>query len=465
MKKILFFVAFLLLAIAGESQIYCPNLHKSKWIAGKDSVYIINLPYAFSGVNIDTLRAVSPYGSPCVFEWFKFSYQDTAFHKIPFLPTDSVLYSSLQVDTSGGYMVRIHKANKPDITFKAWLFMNEVTQAQILNKRGDSIYLDYACDYLQLKALIKHKTFHYFTSDSDSIGLKLNNNIIAKFIADPGGSNYTAYPLNSTSETYKTIIWNPDAVDTRFTLKVTDPFGVAAADTVLYKSIQVNAKLQLIVKGSKSQKTDASDTTTITSTVFEGLTPDPQSLEGSGPVSVKFINYTATPSKGSETYWFYFEDTVHASNHIKVADSISHDTIDAPTHKYYFPGSYQAIMIAQNIWGCRDTVRTPVIKVLDAELEFPNVFTLTSLDQMKPALRNHFLTIQSFHISIFSRWGRTIYEYSGDINEWEGWDGNIHGSPASPGLYFYVVESGGYGDIKPIDGGKRQFKGFFYFYR
>ncbi len=55
-------------------------------------------------------------------------------------------------------------------------------------------------------------------------------------------------------------------------------------------------------------------------------------------------------------------------------------------------------------------------------------------DEFKPVERYDYL--QSYHISIYNRWGQMIFE-TNDINE--GWDGNYKGQPAPNGTYIYKI--------------------------
>ena len=48
--------------------------------------------------------------------------------------------------------------------------------------------------------------------------------------------------------------------------------------------------------------------------------------------------------------------------------------------------------------------------------------------------------IETFHLIIYDRWGRAVFETT-DLEK--GWDGDIDGKPAAPGVYVYIAEGTG----------------------
>jgi gliding motility-associated-like protein len=75
-------------------------------------------------------------------------------------------------------------------------------------------------------------------------------------------------------------------------------------------------------------------------------------------------------------------------------------------------------------------------------LVFPNVFT-PNCDGDNDYFRIHDVSIYNISIMIFNRYGRKVHEYSGNIRDWEGWDGRIMDSKrrASDGIYYYIVDA------------------------
>ena len=57
-------------------------------------------------------------------------------------------------------------------------------------------------------------------------------------------------------------------------------------------------------------------------------------------------------------------------------------------------------------------------------------------DEFRVAYRS----LRDFHIWVYNRWGKLVYESTDPA---KGWDGNINGRPAAEGAYFYVVRAMG----------------------
>ena len=49
------------------------------------------------------------------------------------------------------------------------------------------------------------------------------------------------------------------------------------------------------------------------------------------------------------------------------------------------------------------------------------------------------LDYQEYSIKVFNRWGNKVFESSEDSNEWDGF--NSSQTPATDGVYFYVIEA------------------------
>lgn len=69
----------------------------------------------------------------------------------------------------------------------------------------------------------------------------------------------------------------------------------------------------------------------------------------------------------------------------------------------------------------------------------PNVFTVNG-DKLNDVFRIRGVFIDTYHLEIYDRWGRLIFE-SNDIEN--SWDGTIDGKPAPADVYTYLVEAGG----------------------
>lgn len=90
--------------------------------------------------------------------------------------------------------------------------------------------------------------------------------------------------------------------------------------------------------------------------------------------------------------------------------------------------------------GCSSADSTLQITVTDAFIGFPDVFTPNG-DNVNDVFRPAYKSIKNYHITIYSRWGRKVYE-STDIEG--GWDGTIGSAKAADGVYMYVAEADGF---------------------
>lgn len=122
---------------------------------------------------------------------------------------------------------------------------------------------------------------------------------------------------------------------------------------------------------------------------------------------------------------------------------------------YTVPGTYTITMTAyDNICNHVETLSQTF--TLDdtgnsGELFLPNVFSPNNdskNDWYKLAYKDQpgvdpFPDLSEYHIEIYNRWGKLIFESAEDLNSW-AWDGKINGKIASEGVYFYMVRYKGF---------------------
>jgi gliding motility-associated-like protein len=110
------------------------------------------------------------------------------------------------------------------------------------------------------------------------------------------------------------------------------------------------------------------------------------------------------------------------------------------------------ILIATTDFGCADTA-TQIIEVLPEVLIYaPNSFTPDG-DEFNQSWNVYMdgVDIFSFDLTIYNRWGETIWE-SHDIEV--GWDGTYNGNIVPTGVYTWIVH------VKDqINDGKYSFNG------
>ncbi|MEI6577540.1 MAG: gliding motility-associated C-terminal domain-containing protein [Bacteroidota bacterium] len=171
-------------------------------------------------------------------------------------------------------------------------------------------------------------------------------------------------------------------------VQVTDPHGCIASDT-----------MQLTVGVHPLTKINYGDTLLCTGTTTN--------LSGSGA-----LYYHWFPSEG-------LSDTLSSS----ITASPESTTI------YYCVGF--------NAAACRDTANITLV-VSDCSVNIPNVFTPNG-DGKNDVFVIEYIGFEDYHLKIFNRWGKRIFESS---RKEDLWDGTINGTPASDGVYYYFLMVG-----------------------
>ena len=150
------------------------------------------------------------------------------------------------------------------------------------------------------------------------------------------------------------------------------------------------------------------------------------SSEYSGPLEVAFYS---NPTPAAQ---FYKWSIYHSSALI-----VTRNDKDI---RYTFsePGSYRVVCSVNNATCASDSMEVTVA-VAESYLAVPNVFTPNG-DGKNDEFRVAYRSLRDFHIWVYNRWGKLVYESTDPA---KGWDGNINGRPAAEGAYFYVVQAMG----------------------
>lgn len=115
-------------------------------------------------------------------------------------------------------------------------------------------------------------------------------------------------------------------------------------------------------------------------------------------------------------------------------------------YTFYEPGNYRAVVTVRSDSCNKENVLDPApymdsvqIKTSNSQLLVPNVFTPNG-DGKNDEFRVLYTSLREFHIWVYNRWGKLVYE---STDPSKGWDGNIGNRPASAGAYYYVVRAMG----------------------
>lgn len=114
-----------------------------------------------------------------------------------------------------------------------------------------------------------------------------------------------------------------------------------------------------------------------------------------------------------------------------------------PEHTYTDTGVYKVKLTVINSSGCSDTaIKTVRITGTPGSLFIPNAFMPNSLTEELRTFKAKGSGMQTWQMRIFNKWGELIWNTT-LLNErgvpTEGWDGNMFGSPAPQGIYFWEV--------------------------
>ena len=77
------------------------------------------------------------------------------------------------------------------------------------------------------------------------------------------------------------------------------------------------------------------------------------------------------------------------------------------------------------------------ISISESQLLVPNVFTPNG-DGQNDEFRVLYRSIREYHIWVYNRWGKLVYESTDPA---KGWDGMIGNRPAAEGAYYYVIRA------------------------
>ena len=158
-------------------------------------------------------------------------------------------------------------------------------------------------------------------------------------------------------------------------------------------------------------------------------------LSGSAPLEI-FFESNPTPAVQYYIWRVYRGSTLMAQR------------LDE-TFRYHFqmPGQYRVVGSVMNSHcpchdddsDCDQDSTQIDISVSESMLKVPNVFTPNG-DGQNDEFRVLYRSLAEFHIWVYNRWGKLVYESTDPA---KGWDGMIGNRPAAEGAYYYVIRAKG----------------------
>ncbi len=426
----------------------------------QDSIFVFFSPAATPKKG--SLKAKFSDGSNSNFKWYKYNPSKPItlrFELIASASEDGVLESTMTNLNTGGYKVSITRVSDNVVQeYTCWLMIDDVVIT--------GIDIDNRCDFLELitktlpsaLSLRTGNVFRYWDIKSYTSNHREINKYGDEYFKNLVWHTSNPQILVPSSSSLILTIGNPAPLyDSKYDIAIHNPFGRdLTLETALLPAIASKADTRIFVdKDNNGIWSDG------------GLTPF-----GEAPLNLKFESKSIN---ADSVYWQILNDEKLFQ---KGGDSIIWNNgfvfsegIEALPDVKLVPGRFPIEHIAVKVSsGCRDTMRiyvdvdTSGIKP-DA---IPNVFSpngdgVNEYFKIKDPQIN-VSSIKTFHVSILSRRGQRVYQYSGNPKDWEGWNGKIDGNKgdAPEGVYFFIIESVGW-DNKKYKGGP--YKGFVYLLR
>lgn len=475
--KYSFLVAFILLWISQNafSQLYAPArnwVSATQYVAAdqQDSVFL----YFSSSSNpvLGKLRAQFSDSSASTYTWYKY-YENLPVSQ-RFQEMQGVNDSLITNVDRGGYKVKVTRIVDDSTQFyTAWMMIDdvEIVSLDMWDKRCERLILEMKT--LPLNSWDISQLFTYFdlslpTHQEKSVlatgGYFRNNqfssnNVPVESVIPTLSSSPFIY-IEFQSDLNGRI--HGPLKDATYTITVNNPFGGSnlVATTPTIGAISTKSDFEIYFNKS------------------DDVLPNWEVQSGNNPNGEALLEMKleSKAENADSIFWRIINDPflfLRGGDSIVWRDSslfeISAESL--PPKERMVPGFYNIEHISLKMpAGCRDTL----YKIVEVDTSFikldaiPNVFSpngdgMNDFFVLKDA-ETSVMSIKMFQITIFSRWGNKVYEYSGDPKVWEGWNGKINNTngDASPGVYYFVIDAIGW-DGKRFRGG--QYKGFLHLFR
>ncbi len=412
-----------------------------------DYVFIFNLPQDTPEKNIGSLIASPPYSGDWSYTWFRY---DTSYPG----EWDSTGYTSSSIDSleSGGYKITLSNADDgEDTSFVGWVHNNDLQfNLNLMKSNGDTIDNSrFYCGRIVFDGFFEIDSFFYYDHTLNDTAYWLNDTISFSWSSDcesvPQPDPYTedAFIKNVTGINFNH--YSPLPQNTWYYATASDVFGGERTDQLFYKTIETEARMKVTYRAAD-----------------EDMWTVDGEPEGSGPIRVLFVDESLNAGKRQ----WVADDPYQFEQSLNILGETDGNIFDH-YYIYYVPGEYMPMLITSTPEECTDTLRfEDMVNVVPSEIDIPNVFTPND-DGINDVFTIYSQSLREFEIAIYDRWGKRVYHYDGDINDWDGWSGKIKNSErnASPGEYFYVITAKGWEHSPPVEYKTKDYTGSFYLYR
>ena len=139
------------------------------------------------------------------------------------------------------------------------------------------------------------------------------------------------------------------------------------------------------------------------------------------PIENTPTQFTNTSTGANRFQWFFGDGTV----------SFARDTV----HQYQKTDSYNATLVALNVYGCSDTAVRVVSAIVNPVVGVPTAFTPNN-DGVNDVVKVRGFGIDQMMFRVYNRWGQEVFVSQ---NPEYGWDGKIRGELQPMDVYGYTL--------------------------
>lgn len=419
--------------------------------AQQDTIYIFYGP-GRNGWPLE-MKATGKFSGSADFTWYRYNPLDTAYTILE--KTDTNVDSSILIkNLSGGY--KLHIINPQiDTSLYFWMFSNDLKAD--LDYRKD-------CDELKLTGISGGIPFEYFDRFNSGTLLTIENGMKFEWQLSYRDEELLQWKPLEEQPNFAPIfspLFSPPPKEYksyRYTVYIHDSLGHTAIDTMQYNAIGVKANFVASVN-----EVDLEDGIEVT--------------KGQAPFRIQLKN----KSINAETYeWELWNrsaalmdgDTIWRTFHnFEPLDSIEYINHGDYTIKLKAIGRAFTIEddpIQEEHFCIDSLIRHNYVSVYSSAIgQLPNVFTPNEDGQNDKFYFQNIegaeetgessgsRSIRDLEVHIFNRSGERVYEYTGDDDGWDGWDGRMRGKgqKVQPGVYYWVIKAVGYDGVQHLEKG------------
>lgn len=414
----------------------------------QDSIFVF---YGSTG----SLKASHTTRNPATVKWYRYNpLISNPVLRFELFDEQTGITESVKTDLAeGGYRVVITDISDSTEIFTCWLFTDDVT----LNR----IDITSTCQFLELHPVTIPSSYNITYDRFVYHDLSRTNQPERNTYGQAYFSNISWQASESrielpTSTQLRLVVENPAPLyNSTYTITIQNPFGrTLSATTPTVTAIATKADYLIQVDEDGSWKDWNSNTK------YQALLSLRLESKSLNCDSIYWRISTTKISPQETVQKLVWRD----SSLIAIRNEA------LPDKKIMVPGYYKVYHYSVNsLSGCIDSL-VAEIQVDSSRISpdaIPNVFSPNGdgkNDYFKFSDTDESIrSIRAFTIKIYSRSGKLVYQYSGDLREWDGWDGRTtFGTEAAEGVYYFIIEAKGWDDRSFARG---PYKGFLHLFR